>query len=164
MLTTRYTPAEKMEAEYANHELSYQLNKLDIEFIFWPVQIADFVTRMAEISLPPHQLPIIGPIKANRVVELSNEETVLIYQRLNSLFNKFEPLTDKYKNTILEYFDITFIPDATQQDVDILCFEAFGDLDASFDDHNTVINFTQHHPDLQAAEIKSSRLSPKKRS
>ena len=89
-----------MEGEYASHELSYQLNKLDIEFIFWPVQIADFVVRMGEIPLPPHQLPIIGPVKANRVVELSNKETVLMYQRLNSVFNKFE-LTDNLKNTII---------------------------------------------------------------
>ena len=152
------------EQLFDGYDLSHELNKFDAEFTFWPVQIADFVVRMAEIPLPSQQLQLIGSIKANRVVELSNEETVLFYQRLSSLFNKFEPLTDKYKNTILEYFDITFIPDATQQDVDILCFEAFGDLDASFDDHNTVINFTQHHPDLQAAEIKSSRLSPKKRS
>ena len=137
-----------MEEEYNNHALSYELNKFDIEFIFWPVQIADFVTRMGEITLPTHQLPIIGSNKANRAVELSNEETVLIYQRLNSLFNKFEPLTDKLKNTILELFDITFIPYATQQDVDVLCYEAFGDLDVFDDDHNSVVHFTQNHPDL----------------
>ena len=147
------------------------LRDFETQFTFWPVQIADFVVRLGEIPLPLHQLPVVGLVKANRVVELSDEETLLIYNDIDTLFKKFTPLTARYKEVIIDFFDITFIPDATQQDVNVLCYEvfgnlenAFGDLDSSFEDHNTVINFTQDHPDLQAAEIKSSHSSPKKRS
>ena len=153
-----------MEEDYNNYELSYELNKFDIEFIFWPVQIADFVTRMGEITPPLHKLPIIGLNKANRVVQLSDEETVLIYQRINSVFKKFEPLNDKLKNSILEYFDIVFIPDATQQDVDVLCLEAFGNLDTAFEDYNPVVQFTQDHPDLQSPVVNTTQSTTKKRS
>ena len=45
-----------------------------------------------------------------------------------------------------------FVPDASQQDVDLLCYEAFGDLDVNSDDHNTLLNFTEDHPDLKPQE------------
>ena len=125
-----------------DHSLRTRLNEFENQFTYWPVQIADFVVRMAEIPLPVHQLPIIGSKQANRVVELSDEETIVVYNHINNLLNKFNPLHDECKNIIIEFFDIVFVPDATQQDVDVLCYEAFGDLDTLFDDHNTVVNFT----------------------
>ena len=173
MFTTRHTPTENMNVyqEMQVNTLRTLLRDFETQFTFWPVQIADFVVRLGEIPLPLHQLPVVGLVKANRVVELSDEETLLIYNDIETFFKKFTPLTARYKEVIIDFFDITFIPDATQQDVDVLCYEAFGnldnpfgDVDSSFEDHNSVINFTQDHPDLQAAEIKSSRSSPKKRS
>ena len=142
------------------------LRDFETQFTFWPVQIADFVVRLGEIPLPLHQLPVVGLVKANRVVELSDEETLLIYNDIETFFKKFTPLTARYKEVIIDFFDITFIPDATQQDVDVLCYEAFGnldnvfgDVDSSFEDHNPVLNFTQDHPDLQATEVTSSHSS-----
>ena len=149
MLTTRYTPAENMNAyqEMQARSLHTHLNVFENQFTYWPVQIADFVIRMAEIPLPVHQLPIIGSKQAHRVVELSDEETILLYNHIDQLIQKFNPLYDEYKNIILDFFNIVFIPDATEQDVDVLCFKAFGDLDASFEDHNPIIQFTQDHHD-----------------
>ena len=153
-----------------DHSLRTCLNAFENQFSYWPVQIADFVVRMAEIPLPVHQLPVIGSKQANRVVELSDEETIVVYNHINNLLNKFNPLHDECKNIIIEFFDIVFVPDATQQDVDVLCYEAFGDLDTLFDDHNTVVSFTQDHPHLQVPEITlqgpeitPSRSSPKKK-
>ena len=46
----------------------------------------------------------------------------------------------------------------------MLCYEAFGNLDVFDDDHNSVLNLTQDHPELQPYDIKSSHSSPKKSS
>ena len=55
------------------------LRDFETQFTFWPVQIADFVVRMDEIPLPLHYLPVVGVVKANRLVKLSDEESLLIY-------------------------------------------------------------------------------------
>ena len=159
-------PYQEMQAR----SIHTHLNVFQTQFTYWPVQIADFVVRLAEIPLPVHQLPIIGSKEAHRVVELSDEETVVAYNHINNLLNKFTPLHDECKNIIIQFFDIVFVPDATQQDVDVLCFEAFGNVDSLFDDYNPVVSFTQDHPHfnvpeipIQGPEITPSRSSPKKK-
>ena len=96
-----------LEEAYNNYELSYELSKFDVEFTYWPVRIADFVIRMGEIPMPINQLPLIGSNKVNRVAQLSDEEIVLVYNRLDTIFKKFTPLVGQYR---IPFLNISTLP------------------------------------------------------
>ena len=52
----------------------------------------------------------------------------MLYVEFETITKRVGIQTDEIRNTILDFFAITFVDDANTQDEDILCCEAFADL------------------------------------
>ena len=103
------------------------LIEFDRKYPHYPLSAADFIVRMTEIALPPNQLPVFS-VK-DRLVQLSDEETFLFYTDFDTLIKRVGLLTDEVKNHVMNFFQIIFVDDVTQQDIDHLCYEAFHSMD-----------------------------------
>ena len=122
---------EVLSPESAKEILHCELFEMDGKFPFYPTSAVDFIVRMAEIPFPLHQLPVFGITRKHRLMDLSSEDTCRFFSEFDGIIKRAGVLTDELKMVILEFFDIQFVFDTTHQDIDVLCYEAFGDLNVN---------------------------------
>ena len=111
--------------------LHCDLVELDRTYAVLPTNAVDFIVRMTEIPLPANQLPVFGARYTDRLGQLSNEETLTFCQDFDAIIKRVGTLNDDVKNIVLDFFNIKFMDDASNLDIDLLCYQAFGNLDAS---------------------------------
>ena len=79
------------------------------------------MTQMTEINTPHYHTPRFNDLYPSRVVELNDFDSVTLYAEFTCLINA-RPITTDVKEGVINFFDISFIPDPA---IDLMCFKAF---------------------------------------
>ena len=116
----------RIPSEYRNISLQSYLVELDGKYPSYPTSAVEFILQMCEIHLPPHKLSVSGINYVNR-----SQRNICLLHGFWYNHQALIKVTDQTKNVIMTLFKTYFVDDATQQDVDMLCYKALGSLEVS---------------------------------
>ena len=111
-----------MNSQDAQRDLMcFDLMDFDMKHPVFPQNAAAFIVQASSISTPQDCAPSFSDMYRAKVGELSDFDKIAFYSDFSRLMNARFIDTD-IQGVILNFFEITFIPDPA---IDLLCAEAF---------------------------------------